>query len=145
MDIAAESDWADGAVTGDKADRHLSPCTAAHLTGKPKNDIQRYKIVLSPEAVEYRLHRLYSIDLDSVRHSLRLIRRYRRNDIRFCVFRELVITYARPFSGSRRPDARRYHFPSEFVPSEIGRFTMSSWSSAASCSLTLTTPTINQR
>ena len=76
------------------------------------------KPFLPPEDGEYRLHRLYSIDLDSVRYSLGLIRRYRRNDIRFCVFRELVITYARPFSGSRRPGARRYCLPPEFVPSE---------------------------
>ena len=75
-------------------------------------------LLLPAEDIAYRLHRLYSIDLDSVRQSLRLIRRYRRNDIRFCVFRELVVTYGRPFSGSRRPDAERYCLPPEFVPSE---------------------------
>ena len=70
------------------------------------------------EDIQYRFHRLYAIDLDSVAHSLRLLRRYRRADIRFCIFRELVVAYSRPFSGNRSPGGGKHHLSLSFVPKE---------------------------
>jgi hypothetical protein len=66
--------------------------------------------------LEYRRLRLFSIDMDGVRHGLRLLRRYRRDDIRFVLIRDVVITYARPFVGSKSPNGGKYFLATRFVP-----------------------------
>jgi len=50
---------------------------------------------------KYYFYRLYSIDLDTVKHSLCIIKRYRRKDVRYCLLRDIVVSYSRPFSGNK--------------------------------------------
>jgi hypothetical protein len=69
-----------------------------------------------PEDIEYRFHRLYSIDLDSAKQSLRMLRRYRRDDVRYCILRDAVIIYSRPFSGNQGPKGRGHKLALSFVP-----------------------------
>ena len=50
---------------------------------------------------QYYFYRLYSIDLDDSKHILRVLKRYRRKDVRYCFLRDLVVSYCRPFSGNK--------------------------------------------
>jgi hypothetical protein len=70
------------------------------------------------EDEHYRFQRLYSIDLDMVEHDLALLRRYRRQDIRYCILRDIVVTYARPFSANRGEHFRNHSLRESFVPAE---------------------------
>jgi hypothetical protein len=54
---------------------------------------------MSPEDLEaYKFLRLCSIDLDTTRHTLTLLRRYKRADVRSVLIREAAVSYGRPFS-----------------------------------------------
>ncbi len=64
-----------------------------------KNDADSKKRLIRLE--QYYFHRLYSIDLDSARHALRVLRRYRRKDVRYCLLGHVVVTYIRPFSSNK--------------------------------------------
>ena len=66
--------------------------------------------------LEYRRLRLFSIDMDGVRHGLRLLRRYRRNDVRFALLRDVVITYSRPFVATKSPRGGKFTFSLRYVP-----------------------------
>jgi hypothetical protein len=65
---------------------------------------------------EYRRLRLFSIDMDGVRHGLRLLRRYRRNDVRFALLRDVVITYSRPFVATKSPRGGKFTLSLRYVP-----------------------------
>jgi hypothetical protein len=54
----------------------------------------------SLETENYLFLRLYSIDLDTAMHSLDLIEQCSDPAIRVCLLRDLVVTYARPFSSN---------------------------------------------
>lgn len=43
---------------------------------------------------------MYSIDLDTALHSIKVLRRYKRPDVQYALLRDLTITYVRPFSGN---------------------------------------------
>ena len=68
---------------------------------------------------EYCFYRLYSIDLDTVRHSLRMLKRYRRQDVRHSILRDIVVGYARPFSGNKGKLFKKYHLSMKSVPSDL--------------------------
>lgn len=70
------------------------------------------------EDIQYRFYRLYSVDLDSARYSLRMLRRYRRSDIRFCILRDLIVSYARPFSGNKGPTGGEHSLSVKYVPTK---------------------------
>jgi len=43
---------------------------------------------------------MYSIDLETALHSIKVLRRYKRPDVQYALLRDLTITYVRPFSGN---------------------------------------------
>jgi hypothetical protein len=53
------------------------------------------------ESEDYLFLRLYSIDLDTARHTLGLIEASSEQSAQFCLLRDLIVTYCRPFSGNR--------------------------------------------
>jgi len=53
------------------------------------------------EFEKYQFLRLYSIDLDTALHTFRVLKRYRRDDVRFIILRDIAIAYARPFSANK--------------------------------------------
>ena len=65
---------------------------------------------------QYYFYRLYSIDFDSTRHSLGVLKRYRRNDVRFCLLRDIVVNYCRPFSGNRGDTTPHHKLSIKLVP-----------------------------
>jgi hypothetical protein len=68
---------------------------------------------------EYYFYRLYSIDLDSTKHSLRVIQRYRRKDVRYCLLRDIIVSYARPFSGNKGQDISKHTLTRRVVPKRL--------------------------
>ena len=68
---------------------------------------------------KYKFYRLCSIDFDTTIHSTRILKRYKRLDVRYALLRDITVTYARPFSKNKGK-----LFPShtlkanEFVPRE---------------------------
>ena len=72
----------------------------------------------APADEHYRFLRLYSVDFSEVRNSLRILRRYRRDDVRYCILRDLIVAYARPFSGNRGDFHKCHRLQIRFVPTE---------------------------
>lgn len=72
----------------------------------------------SEELETYCFFRLYSGDLNECRHLIRMIRRYRKNDVRYALLRDLAVTYSRPFSGNSRKNKGKHHLSLCFVPAE---------------------------
>ena len=69
---------------------------------------------------EYCFYRLYSIDLDTVRHSLRMLKRYRRQDVRHSILRDIVVGYARVFSRNKGKLFKKHHLSMKsVVPSDL--------------------------
>jgi hypothetical protein len=71
------------------------------------------------EIEQYYFLRLYAIDFDSTLHSLRILRRYRRKDVRYCILRELVVSYARPFSKNKGLHIPKHEMGKDVVPTEL--------------------------
>ncbi|MEI8014654.1 MAG: hypothetical protein WCH20_07420 [Nitrospira sp.] len=68
---------------------------------------------------QYCFYRLYSIDFDTVRHSLRMLRRYRRQDVRHSILRDIMVGYARPFSGNKGRLIKEHRLKTKYVPSQL--------------------------
>lgn len=68
---------------------------------------------------EYRFYRLYSIDLDGARQSARLLRRYKRSDVRFSILRDVIVTYSRPFSVNRGKFMKTHSLKQKIVPAAM--------------------------
>lgn len=65
---------------------------------------------------EYPTLSLYSIDLDEAQQAARMLRRYRRTDIRYCILRDVIVSYSRPFSGNRGKLLTKHSLPEKIVP-----------------------------
>lgn len=48
----------------------------------------------------YYFLRMYSIDLDTALHTIKMLRRYKRPDVQSVMLRDVAISYIRPFSGN---------------------------------------------
>jgi len=70
-------------------------------------------------AENYCFYRLYVIDLDSVKHTLRTLKRYKRNDVRYSLLRDIIVGYIRPFSGNRGRLIRKHSLSMKDVPPEV--------------------------
>lgn len=74
---------------------------------------------MTPEEFEtYCFLRLYSSDLNDCRHVIRMIRRYRKNDVRYALLRDLAVTYYRPFSGNSKKVKGKHSLSQSYVPAE---------------------------
>jgi len=49
----------------------------------------------------YYFLRMYSIDLDTALHTVKMLRRYKRPDIQSVLLRDVAVCYIRPFSGNK--------------------------------------------
>lgn len=68
------------------------------------------------EFEKYCFLRLHSIDMDTALHTLKLIKRYKRDDIRIALLRDLAVIYARPFSGNRGEKIPKHTLSEIHVP-----------------------------
>jgi hypothetical protein len=75
---------------------------------------------MEPHIIEkYHSYRLYSIDLGSALHPLRVLKRYRREDVRYCLLRDIVVSYARPFSGNKGEKIPKHTLTKKVVQKEL--------------------------
>ena len=50
---------------------------------------------------KYKFLRLYDIDFEMALQTIVILKRYKKNDVRYALLRDIVVTYARPFTESR--------------------------------------------
>ena len=74
---------------------------------------------MSQQMEQYNFYRLYSIDLDNTKHILRILKRYRRKDVRYCLLRDIVVSYCRPFSGNKGKKISTHTLNKKVVPKEL--------------------------
>lgn len=67
----------------------------------------------------YHFLRLCSIDLDTAAKTISILRRYRRDDVRAALLRDIAVTYARSFSGNQG-NKGKHRLPGAHIP-ESGR------------------------
>lgn len=68
---------------------------------------------------KYYFYRLYSIDFDAAKHALRILKRYRRKDIRYCILRDIVVSYVRPFSVNKGKLIPKHKLTKKVVPKRL--------------------------
>lgn len=73
-------------------------------------------VVTNRDTENYRFLRLYSIDLDMARQTCDLLARQNSAELRHCILRDLVVTYARPFSANRGRVFRRHRLENDVIP-----------------------------
>lgn len=68
---------------------------------------------------EYELYcflRLYLIDLDTASSIIPLLKRYKRDDVKISLLRDIAVTYARPFSGNEGIKISKHQLALTHVP-----------------------------
>ncbi len=61
---------------------------------------------------KYCFLRLYAIDLDTALHTVKVLRRYKRADVKYPLLRDISVAYARPFSGNEGEKISRHQLSS---------------------------------
>lgn len=64
----------------------------------------------------YYFLRMYSIDLNTARQAIKVLKRYRRPDVRYALLRDLIVTYVRPFSTNIGPKSKHHLGVKAHVP-----------------------------
>lgn len=64
-------------------------------------------VKLENRVEKYAFLRLYDHDLEMAIQTIKVLRRYRRKDVRFPLLRDIVVTYCRPFTESRGDGIRK--------------------------------------
>ena len=54
--------------------------------------------------------------MNSARHSLLILKRYRRKDVRYCLLRDIIVSYSRPFSGNKGETIPKHVLTKKVVP-----------------------------
>ena len=65
---------------------------------------------------QYKFYRLYRMDFEEAIRTLKMMKRYKKKDIRFALLRSFVISYACPFSGNKGKLTKNHILPKKFVP-----------------------------
>ena len=76
-------------------------------------------VVTRKDAENYRFLRLYSIDLEMAKQSCDLLARQSDLEVRYCILRDIVVTYSRPFSKNIGRVFRRHALPERIVPAAM--------------------------
>lgn len=76
-------------------------------------------VVTRQDAENYRFLRLYSIDLEMARQACDLLARQNSTELQYSVLRDLVVTYARPFSKNRGRVFRGHRLQAHVVPKAL--------------------------
>ncbi|MDP3544286.1 MAG: hypothetical protein Q8T11_17610 [Elusimicrobiota bacterium] len=68
------------------------------------------------EGEKYLFLRVFSMDMDDVKNGIALLEKTKETDARFRIFRDLVVSYGRPFSTSRGKFIPKHTCPLRVVP-----------------------------
>jgi len=71
------------------------------------------------DAENYRFLRLYSIDLEMAKQACDLLARQDDLEVRYCILRDIVVTYSRPFSKNLGRVFRKHTLPDDVVPAAM--------------------------
>lgn len=64
---------------------------------------------------QYKFYRLCDHDFDAAIYTLKILRRYKRPNIRNALLRDIIVAYARPFSTSKGK-LSKHNLPTKIVP-----------------------------
>lgn len=67
---------------------------------------------------KYKFLRLHSVDMNTALGTLKMLKRYRRDDRKVALLRDIAVIYSRPFSGSRGKTSKHFLSKKEYVPVE---------------------------
>ncbi len=67
---------------------------------------------------KYKFLRLHSVDMDTALGTLKMLKRYRRDDIKAALLRDIAVIYSRPFSGNRGKFGKHFLSEKKYVPVE---------------------------
>lgn len=76
-------------------------------------------VVTREDAENYRFSRLYSIDLEMAKQSCDLLARQNDLELRYCILRDIVVTYSRPFSKNLGRVYRKHALAEDAVPAAM--------------------------
>jgi hypothetical protein len=62
---------------------------------------------------------MYSVDLNAAAEALKVLKRYRRPEVRHALLRDLIVTYVRPFSGNQGKGTKHRLKPDGHVPTDM--------------------------
>lgn len=73
---------------------------------------------MNSKAIEqYKFYRLYEHDFDNAIHTLKIFKKYKKVDVRHALLRDIIVTYARPFSVSYGIEIPKHILSPKLVPS----------------------------
>lgn len=75
---------------------------------KPENKLEKYKFL-----------RLYDMDFEMALQTIKVLKRYKRKDVRYILLRDVIVAYSRPFMESKGFNITKDFFRVKFKPSEI--------------------------
>jgi hypothetical protein len=67
----------------------------------------------------YKFLRLHSVDMDTALGTLKMLKRYRRDDIKVALLRDVAVIYSRPFCCNRGMKGKSSLSEKEYVPAEF--------------------------
>lgn len=67
---------------------------------------------------KYKFLRLHSVDMDTALGALKMLKRYRRDDIKVALLRDITVIYSRPFSANRGKFGKHLLSENKYVPAE---------------------------
>lgn len=71
------------------------------------------------ELEKYKFLRLYDMDFEMALHTIKVLKRYKRKDVRYPLLRDMIVAYSRPFTESRGFNIQKDFFGVKFKASEI--------------------------
>ena len=67
---------------------------------------------------QYKFLRLHSVDMNTALATLKMLKRYRRDDIKVVLLRDVAVIYSRPFSGNRGNLVKHHLSEKKYVPTQ---------------------------
>ncbi len=68
---------------------------------------------------QYKFYRLYDIDLDAALHTIKILKRYKRTDVRNALLRDITVAYTKPFSVNKGHKISKHNLSLKFVPAKL--------------------------
>lgn len=97
----------------------MPPRANFRLTRQQRAALSEREVRVVPtnrDAEDYRFLRLYSIDLEMAKQASDLLAKQDALDVRYSILRDLVVTYARPFSVNRGRLFKKHKLDDKVVP-----------------------------
>ena len=74
---------------------------------------------VNKELEKYKFLRLYDMDFEMALQTISMLKRYKKFDVRFALLRDIVVTYARPFTVSKGFEINNHIYGIKFESNEM--------------------------